>query len=128
MLPQDGALPTVHADLLLEPLSLTVTEALTASLHAMSPAFATLAAAMQGHEEPPAHVLTRPPRQQLLLDVALHRVQVVHKGVAHGSLHWDGCVTDLRVEVGVSDRDARVLVRGVDCHQCVFVSLRKGVD
>lgn len=110
---QDGALPTMHADVLLEPLALTITPALTASLHAMSPAFSTLAKAMQGPEHPPAHVLGRPSRQVLLLDVALHRVQVVWQGALTDSLHWDGCVTDVRVEVGVSDRDARVLVRGV---------------
>lgn len=106
-------MPTVHADLLLEPLSLTITPALTASLHAMSPAFATLATAVQSQQEPLPHVLARAPRQQLLLDVGVHRVHVVcNTGSLPGSLHWDACVTDVRLEVGVSDRDARVLVRG----------------
>lgn len=111
-LQQDGALPTVHADILLEPLALTITPALTASMQHMLPEFEKLAAVMQGPAVTPDHVLARDPCQLVLLTVALHRLTVAWRaaeGPGH-ALAWDAGLTDVRVEVGVSDRDARVLV------------------
>ncbi len=91
----------------------------------MLPEFTKLAAAMQGPAITPEHVLAREPEQMLMLTVALHRLTVAWRADEGHALAWDVGLTDMRVEVGLSDRDARVLVcvggggRGCGGGRCV---------